>query len=182
MKQRTDIEHDRAWIQCYTGRPFWPLDPDPNDVDIIDIAWSLSMQCRYAGHTNRFYSVAEHCVHISNAVPQEHALWGLLHDSAEAYLTDLPRPLKRNLPDYLVFEAELERCIAVTFNLSLPIPAIVKEFDTRLLGNERQALMKTPPRPWYWIGEPVPDIVISCWSPEEANQRFLDRYYQLVNT
>src|SRR5438128_5709421 len=92
------------WMQTYTGRRFYPLAPAIEDVDLRDIAHSLAHQCRYAGHVDRFYSVAEHCVLLSRAVPAEYALDALLHDAAEAYVVDVPRPLKRNLAGYAEIE------------------------------------------------------------------------------
>ena len=94
---RTDTSKP-GWVQTVTGKAFYPLKPDPSLISIEDIAWALSMQCRFAGHVLHFYSVAEHCVYISNSVPMEDALWGLLHDATEAYLTDVPRPLKPLMP------------------------------------------------------------------------------------
>ena len=73
--------------------------PNPDDIRIEDIAHALSNQCRFAGHAREFYSVAEHSVHVSQLCLPEHALWGLLHDASEAYLVDLPRPLKL-LPEF----------------------------------------------------------------------------------
>lgn len=86
--------HRGSWMQTYTGRRLFPMDPSPADVDIIDIAHALSMQCRYNGHVRRFMSVAEHCVLISENVPAQDALWGLLHDATEAYVGDMIRPLR----------------------------------------------------------------------------------------
>jgi len=63
--------HKTDWIQTYTGKPFWILEPHADDIDIVDIAHALSMLCRYNGHTKRFYSVAEHCYLLSFAVPYE---------------------------------------------------------------------------------------------------------------
>jgi uncharacterized protein len=83
------------WIQTYTGKQFWPLSPLPEDIVIEDIAHALSMQCRFGGHVRTFYSVAQHSVHVSLLVEPQYALWGLLHDAAEAYLVDLPRPIKK---------------------------------------------------------------------------------------
>ena len=69
------------WMQTFTGRQFWPADPRADEIDIRDIAHALSMQCRYAGHCTQFYSVAEHCVLLANAIPEQ-KLWALLHDAS----------------------------------------------------------------------------------------------------
>ncbi|MDO4254358.1 MAG: hypothetical protein Q4C81_04310 [Kocuria sp.] len=92
------------WMQTYTGRRFYPLDSRPEDVDVVDVAHALSMQCRYNGHVRLFMSVAEHCVLVSRLVPSEHALWGLLHDATEAYVGDMVRPLKLHMPEYRAVE------------------------------------------------------------------------------
>src|ERR1017187_10636100 len=77
-------------ITTFSGIHFWPLLPNPADIRIEDIAHALSNQCRFAGHAREFYSVAEHSVRVSQLCPPEDALWGLLHDASEAYLTDVP--------------------------------------------------------------------------------------------
>src|ERR1039457_118422 len=87
-----------GFIGTFSGLRFWPLDPNPEKILIDDIAHALAHQCRFGGHASRFYSVAEHSVHVSRLCPPEDALWGLLHDASEAYLVDLPRPLKQ-LPE-----------------------------------------------------------------------------------
>lgn len=63
--------HSGGWMQTYTGRQFHPLDPHADDIDIADIARSLSMQCRYNGQVRRFYSVGQHCVLVSELVDAE---------------------------------------------------------------------------------------------------------------
>jgi hypothetical protein len=105
------------WMQTYTGRAFWPLAPQADDIDPADIAHALSMLCRYGGHVERFYSVAEHCVLMSYAVPPGYALWALLHDATEAYMGDMVRPLKRSMPEYQAAEARLSAVICDRFGL-----------------------------------------------------------------
>jgi uncharacterized protein len=86
-----------AWIQTVTGKQFWPMDAQPEEVDIEDIAHALSLPCRFNGHCKQFYSVAEHSIHVSRVVSNENAARGLLHDAAEAYLSYIPQPVKREL-------------------------------------------------------------------------------------
>ena len=106
---------DMSWIQTYTGRKFFPLTDEPGEIDLRDIAHSLALQCRFNGHCRQFYSVAEHSVRVSHILPDEEAAWGLLHDAAEAYVSDLPRPLKLTVPDFRAAEDRLLRQIAETY-------------------------------------------------------------------
>lgn len=82
------------WIQTFSGKKFFPLEPEKNEYDIHDIAHALSLKCRFGGHCQRFYSVAEHCVRVADIVAPESKLWALLHDAAEAYLPDVCQPIK----------------------------------------------------------------------------------------
>src|SRR5690349_636686 len=107
-----------SWMQTFTGRQFYPLDPRLDEIDPLDIAHALSMICRYGGHTKHFYSVAEHCLLMSHAVAPEYALWALLHDATEAYVGDMVRPLKHHMPDYRQIEDNLMEVIAERFGLS----------------------------------------------------------------
>lgn len=178
---RPNLTKDNNWIQTFTGKAFWPLNPDPNDVDIVDIAHALGMLCRYGGHVRKFYSVAEHCWLLSYAVSPKYALWALLHDSSEAYLLDIPSPIKRQLPEYKQHETRLMECIAARFGLEMPEPPEIKAADTRILFNERAALLNTSIREWQLTGEPLPNIEIQAWSPEVATKMFLARFKELTN-
>jgi hypothetical protein len=84
----------KPYILTATGKKFWFDDPQPEQVCIEDIAWALSNLCRYTGHCRWFYSIAQHSVGASFIVPARFALEALLHDAAEAYITDLNAPLK----------------------------------------------------------------------------------------
>lgn len=133
-----------GWIQTFTGRPFWPCDPRPEDIDARDIAHALAHQCRFAGHTAFFYSVAEHCVRASLIVPHEHALWALLHDAPEAYLVDLPRPIKHMsgvAEAYQAAEARLMGVVCEVFGLDPHQPSEVTRADMVLLQTEARDLM-----------------------------------------
>ncbi len=168
------------WIQTYTGRVFWPMDPRPSEVNFWDIAYSLSKQCRYAGHCKKFYSVAQHSVLVSLHVAPEHALWGLLHDAAEAYLVDVPRPIKPYLAEYKQIEATVMLAIRERFGLKGTMPQEVEEIDQRILANEQAVLMPDPPRDWC-LQAPVPDLRIEpITDPDVAAQLFIDRTIELL--
>src|ERR1035441_1601867 len=91
-------------ITTFSGVRFWPLIPNPADIRIEDIAHALSNQCRFGGHTREFYSVAEHSVRVSQLCTPENALWGLLHDASEAYLSDVTAPITE-LPQLEAYRA-----------------------------------------------------------------------------
>lgn len=168
------------WLQVASGTVFYPLDPRAEEIHIEDIAHALSMQCRYTGHVARFYSVAEHSVHVSRAVPPEYALWGLLHDASEAYLVDIPRPLKRFMPQYHEWEAALMRVICERFGLPIDMPASVKDIDNRMLATEKAVLMGPCEREWMDTGPALPDVAIECWYPGTGKKLFLDRFWELT--
>ncbi|MEO5362379.1 MAG: phosphohydrolase [Magnetococcus sp. DMHC-8] len=170
-----------AWIQTFTGLQFWPMDARPAEVEIHDIAHSLAMLCRFNGHCRRFYSVAEHAVHVSRVVPPEHARWGLLHDAAEAYISDMPQPIKRELPQFQACEERLLQVIARRFSLSPGVPSAVKQADLQLLATEKGALMGQEPAPWEDLPAPLPLTMIHAWGPEQAEQRFLARFAELFD-
>ena len=169
------------WIQTASGKPFWPLEPRVEDIDIEDIAHALSMKCRYAGHCLRFYSVAQHSVLCSEIVPESAMMWALLHDATEAYLPDVARPVKKSLPGFKEIEARLARCIAERFGLSLPMPDAVKVADLRLLASEQRDLMAPPELSWDSTRgvELVPFEIVPA-SPSEAKAMFLRRFEELI--
>lgn len=166
------------WLQTYTGVQFWPLDPRPEEIYIADIAHALSNLCRFSGHCRTFYSVAQHSLIVSRSVPKQYALWGLLHDSAEAYLVDLPRPLKRHSNfgrGYMRVEDELMRCICARYSIPEDMPAEIKYADNAVLMAEKRDLMGTSPADW---GEQTPPLSqrINPVFPEIAETLFLAEF------
>lgn len=168
------------WMQTYSGVQFWPLDPHHSEIKIVDIAHALSNMCRYAGHCREFYSVAEHSVLVSHIVPPADALAGLLHDATEAYLVDVPRPIKGYLGGYHEFEHRLWVSVAEAFDLPVELPDSVKIADNAILLAEAEQIMGPKPAPWNVPGEPA-DVVIECLPPREASDLFLKRFCQLVD-
>lgn len=135
--------HD-AWLQTFTGKPLDLIDPKPEQVDILDIALGLSRIPRWNGQTSRFYSVAEHSIAAAALLRQEDgplfALIGLLHDASEAYLGDVPKPLKRILPEYEEVESRLMSVVFKKYGLPASLPPKVEEVDARLLATEYRDL------------------------------------------
>jgi len=175
------------WMQTAAGRAFWPLDPRTEEVNADDIAHALSHQCRFAGHVREFYSVAEHCVRVSVLIEKLggcawEQLAGLLHDASEAYLVDLPTPVKRSMPDYDRFEREVEACVEERFGLPPGSirSAIVKDADLVMLATEKRDLMGGE-RGGKWMVLPEPDKdVIEPWGCAHGPRfAFLMRLAQL---
>ncbi len=168
-----------SWIQTYTGRKFYPLDPRAEDIDIQDIAHSLAMQCRFNGHCREFYSVAEHSVRVSRILPAELQLAGLLHDAAEAYVSDLPRPVKAQLPAFSAAEDRLLEVIFRKFRVTWPVADEVWLADNTLLVTEGRDLMHAPPEPWGIDGTPLKERIVPV-TAAEAERMFLDRFVALT--
>lgn len=166
-------------MQTATGRAFWPLDPRADEIDIEDIAHSLSNMCRYAGHCSEFYSVAQHSVLVSWLAPIKDALWGLLHDASEAYLVDVPRPVKPHLPGYREIEDRVMREVCAKFGLPEQMPASIKRLDRAILADEARDLMKSPPIDWG-LTEPPLGIPIAPWTPSHARIAFLSQFKMLT--
>lgn len=152
----------------------------PDDVSILDIAHSLSNLCRFAGHTREFYSVAQHSVRVALALPPELRLAGLLHDATEAYVVDLPRPVKCLLPDYKRIEANVWEAISFKFGIARFEHPLIKEVDDRALRTEWEELMRHPlPSELKGLPRLPPEAPLA---PKEAYNLFVSTYAQLSDT
>ena len=137
------------FITTFSGIKFFPLQPEPEKLNIRDIARSLSMLCRAGGHLEHFYSVAQHCVICANEAKargysRRVQLACLLHDGSEAYLSDITRPVKKHLPKYLEIEDHLQ-AIVYEHYLGSPLTkeeeAQVMEIDDAVLPWEFKKIM-----------------------------------------
>ncbi|ELZ02237.1 hypothetical protein C482_05481 [Natrialba chahannaoensis JCM 10990] len=113
-------------INSHSGGTITPLDPEPAAINLDDIAHALSNLCRFTGHGKRVHSVARHAVHVSHEVEARGGSlsaqrWGLLHDASEAYLADVPAPVKQTLPGYMHAELRLQRVVRDAFGIDLAI-------------------------------------------------------------
>jgi len=171
-----------SWIQTFTGKRLDLDPPNPDQIGIEDIAHGLSMLCQFNGQCTRFYSVAEHSVHVSYEIAPELALAGLLHDAAEAYLGDVPSPLKRQLDQFKTFEDQMEIAIGKKFDIDLALfkGKELKRADVQFLIDEKAVLMVDAPEPWPPGAPEVKDTGrIRGWGPEVAKARFLERFGEL---
>lgn len=172
---------DEPWIQTFSGRRFNPTNPVVDAIVIQDIAHALSLQCRFTGHVRQFYSIAQHCVLVSYLCDEGDRLWGQLHDADEAYIPDLSSPLKHSgkFDNYRECGKTLQRAICKRFGLPEKEPASVKKADMLLLATEARDLMSPLHPDWVQPVEPLP-FKIEPWGPDEAEDRFTKRFYELV--
>lgn len=174
------VETDK-WKQTYTGKKFDLLNPDPEMICIEDIAHSLSMLCRFNGHVEHFYSVAEHSIMMASVVHPKYRLHALLHDATEAYIGDIISPVKQVIPELYDIETPIAQVIYQAFGLTWDLDSLaaIKEADRRLLITERNQLMGTPPEPWFCEGYEPYDMELPCYFPGSAKRVFLD-FFKLL--
>lgn len=181
------IETQGDWIQTRNKIRFFPTRPRMQDVLIEDIAHHLSNLCRWTGACDEFYSIAQHCVLVSQLCLPENALWGLLHDAPEAYINDINRPLKHmsGMKYYRAAELRIMKVIAKKYALPCPslfehqMPFDVKLADNRILQTEARDICAPLIDDWK-IAEPYPDLIVKPVHPRIARQLFMDRFNELT--
>lgn len=166
-------------MQTASRCQFWPLSPNIEDIRIEDIAHALSNICRYGGHTRQFYSVAEHSCHVSDALPRDLALAGLLDDAAEAYIGDMIRPIKYSMPEYQEIDDCLSAMIRKKFGLPEERHPEVIRVDNAILADESEQVMGGQVADWKLTEKPL-GIKIECMIPARAWLSFMDRFEKLT--
>ena len=169
-----------TWINTLSGKHLDFTNISPDSICIEDIAAALSNICRFTGHLQDFYSVAQHSVHVSYLVPPEFALEALLHDAAEAYCNDISTPLKGLIPEYRTIEDRIDAVIRSKFSLPPAMSTPVKYADLIMLATERRDFDMDDGTPWPVLeGIPCADFIVSPLLPRQARVLFLNRYNQL---
>ena len=144
------------WIETFSGIQFWSLDPKREDVKIEDIAHSLCHLCRFAGHSKTFYSVGRHsenCRRVAERLTRDLSLsdsyrlqlLALIHDAAEAYIGDLPRPIKQFIPQFKEIEQSVEAIVYEALGIEPPTEdeaRFVKNIDNYMLCIEGRILTR----------------------------------------
>lgn len=152
-----------SYITTFTGKHFAPANPDMSQMDIRDIAHALSLICRGNGHVKTFFSVGQHCINaareaVARGYSKRVILACLLHDASEAYMSDVPRPLKASMPEYVRTEDRLLDLIYEKYLGSTLTPeetALVKGIDNDLLYYDLKELLSESSK------RPVPTLQIS---------------------
>lgn len=192
-------------VETFTGRYVDTKRPKAETICLEDIAHALSNTCRYGGHCNPYYSVAEHAVFVAERLRRKGAppwlqLAGLHHDDAEAYLGDIPRPMKSLLGRaYEILTDRMDK--AIVGGLNLPLPggwedfhhALVKDADNWSLFVEARNLL--PSQGINWSGSAlegwkldapsvsrivIPDYWQGGASPRKAKRMFIERHDALI--
>jgi len=158
---------------------------DESIFTLGDVAQGLANTCRFSGQTTVFYSVAEHAVGVAERLEAQGygimcQLAGLHHDDSEAFITDVPRPIKILLPDYMKLEKKVMEVVLNGLGLSdldIHDPA-VKEADDWMLAQEAGEMLPSRGEPWSvgWTGKQR-DFGLS---PGRAQEAWLRQHHYLV--
>jgi hypothetical protein len=155
-------------IRTYTNKVFDLQIMNPESICLVDIAHGLSNTARFAAQLNGFLSVAQHSCLVASEVPDNLKLAALLHDASEAYLGDMPTPFKKLMPDFKKHEVRLMKIIANKYGFEYPLNPIIKAADQKLLSVE-------------WNECVVKDNSAFYWTPKQAKEQFLKRYYEYLD-
>jgi len=181
-------ERNGDWIETFTGRQFWPLDPCAEDVCIEDIAHALSLLCRFNGHCKCFYSVAEHSLLCSElalrqGLGRRMELLTLLHDASEAFISDVSRPVKHYVHNFKQIEDQVQQAVLSAFSIAEPSEEekqLIEEIDVKVLAAEAATLM--PFKNWGLPHPPTDQVTIDALKPDDAKDSFLTRFQILQST
>lgn len=165
-------------IQMLGGGVFDFVDMEQSVYTIEAVAHSLSRLCRFTGSVEKHYSIAQHCVLVSQEGPAEYALERLVHDMSESVMNDLNSPLKQLLPDYRALEKKVEKFMFERMGLPFPMHPSTKLQDIAVFLAENRDLrgIENP-----WTGVEAYAKKITPWSAEKAKKEFLKRYEQLTS-
>jgi hypothetical protein len=168
-------EYDGHWLETFTGKQMHFLHPSPDEICIEDIAHALALTCRFGGHCQVFYSVAEHSARVAGQCAQKEQMAALLHDASEAYIHDITRPLKHSLLEYKGIEDKINQCIRAKFNIVMT--KNIKLKDNVLLATEARDLGFSRVD-WADLPPPLTQQIVP-WAWESAERIFLMIYKEI---
>lgn len=158
-------------IRTRSGQYVNVFNPDPDTILIEDIASALARQPRFGGHLPVDYSVARHSIECARHSQTHLKLTALMHDAAEAYIIDLPKPIKNEMPQYREVEDRLMRVIALKFGLQYPFGHLIHAIDNTMLVYEWETVFLKKHSWWARMG--------FWWAHQFGRRRFLRMYYKL---
>jgi len=183
-----------TWIETFTGKRVNPMHLDKELIDIVDIAHSLSLQCRFVGHCLTFYSIAEHSILVADLLrkmltenaddvdigaeaTRKTCLAALLHDATEAYLGDLSRPVKHHsaFKFFVEIEQQILGKIMLKYRCTGADWELIKKADNMMLATEAEHLMADSGKGWYLPEPPLPRR-LRLLAPEDVEPMFLLRF------
>lgn len=196
------LRNEDFWIRTVSAKKFYPMAPHLNQYDIGDIAHAIAHNNRYNGHMDHAYSVGQHSVLVSEQVLKMYdelrweegdpdygsdewmmaraavGLQALLHDATEAYMPDMPSPIKLCLPDFMEMEEKIKNSIMDSFDLPQEFHPLIDEVDKGIRGSEIKWLFTALKGDAVWA-EDIYEIVITPWPVAYTKQRFLDTFNEL---
>lgn len=184
MKEIIEKEKCTSYMQTFSGNHIYFNDIDDGSITVEDIAHSLSMTCRYNGHSSQFYSVAQHSMLVAAACSPKARLYGLMHDATEAYLGDMVNPLKDIFPSFVAFENALMIKIAKVLGVHMDDEIVeeVKYYDKAILFDEFAALLNPAPDTTVFVQQGYKPIGCKILSerPLDFKRQFINTYRDLV--
>jgi len=185
-----DPKQADGWIETYCRTQFWPLTAEGH-VYLNDIAHHLALRNRFSGATDKPYSVAQHSVLVARVLEpygRDVQLQGLLHDAAEAYLPDIPRPIKQDvylwcngtMKEFSEVEDAIMQRVCEYAGCDWPPHSAVKEADNRVCATERRDLMQSG-HDWGIMDEIEPySFRINPWKWSKAELKFIQMFEELL--
>ena len=174
------LRKKEEFIRTFTGKNFHIFNPQEEELGIRDISHSLSLQCRFNGHTKCFYSVGSHSLIGAELITQKFKKEFLCHENAEVIIGDLVTPIKRQSPEFLKIEKRIEKVLTKKYGLPYPMSKEVKEMDNLmfrmefvyLMGAKNETNEKFPLTKKEFMKE-------VCKTPQEVEREFLKTFNQL---
>ena len=175
VKIRYSQVKDNPFIITYTGKKFYPFSPKAKDINIIDIAHSLSLINRFNGHTKFPYTVSQHCCYAYDLASNVNKKAALLHDGSEAYICDIASPIKYYIDNYQKIEDIIQIAISMKFDFEYPLEHEIKTIDMKLLHTEFRDLTHL-----NYDKSLVYNFQIKEWGWKKAKKEFLKRFNKVI--
>lgn len=164
------LDPTKGNIKTYRGHYFNFINPNPEQIDIIDIANSLSKECHFGNQLKNFYSVAQHSLWVCDIAPDDLKIIALLHDASEAYTGDIVKPLKLLIPRFKEIEDTITKAIFKKFGADYSRLHEIKPYDKQVQADEAN---------YFWNN--IGTLPYEGYSFDEVQNEFIERFFFLIN-